>query len=71
MRTIPITRRNLRNLALMTLTYWVWAWVWPQNLLWNARLLPFMYLCRYLLVALGVAELGRAAARLTDAVGRP
>ena len=32
--------------------------VWPQSMLWNARLLPFQYLCRYLLAAIGVAEIG-------------
>lgn len=51
-------------LGTVTIFYWVWAWVWPQNLLWNARLLPFMYLTRYMLVALGIAEIGRAVARL-------
>lgn len=31
----------------------------PQGRLWNARLLPFYYLCVYLLAAVGVAEVGR------------
>ena len=31
--------------------------LWPQSLLWNARLLPFIYLTRYLLAAIGVAEI--------------
>ncbi|MSO85973.1 MAG: hypothetical protein EXQ71_00455 [Acidimicrobiia bacterium] len=31
----------------------------PQARLWNARLLPFYYLCLYLLAAVGVAEIGR------------
>jgi hypothetical protein len=36
----------------------------PQTRLWNARLLPFWYLCLYLLAAIGVAELGRTLATL-------
>ena len=36
----------------------------PQGRLWNARLLPFWYLCLYLLAAIGVAELGRTVASL-------
>ncbi|HEY6531671.1 MAG TPA: hypothetical protein VIY72_05170, partial [Acidimicrobiales bacterium] len=36
----------------------------PQGRLWNARLLPFWYLCLYLLAAVGVAELGRTVATL-------
>jgi len=34
----------------------------PQGRLWNARLLPFYYLCIYLLAALGVVEVVRAVA---------
>jgi hypothetical protein len=30
-----------------------WALIWPTSFLWNARLLPFLYLCRFLLVAIG------------------
>ncbi|HEX9258088.1 MAG TPA: hypothetical protein VF855_01025, partial [Acidimicrobiales bacterium] len=47
-------------LGIMAVGYAVWARVWPQSHLWNARLLPFLYLCRYLLVFLGLVELGRA-----------
>jgi hypothetical protein len=36
----------------------------PQGRLWNARLLPFWYLCLYLLAALAVAELIEAVATL-------
>ena len=36
----------------------------PQSRLWNARILPFWYLCLYLLAAIGVAELGRTLATL-------
>jgi hypothetical protein len=31
----------------------------PEARLWNARLLPFYYLCVYLLAAIGIAEVGR------------
>jgi hypothetical protein len=51
-------------LGLMALTYAVWARIWPQSHLWNARLLPFLYLTRYMLVAMGVVEVGRAIGRL-------
>lgn len=36
----------------------------PQGRLWNARLLPFWYLCLYLLAAVAVAEIVRVAARV-------
>jgi hypothetical protein len=36
----------------------------PQGRLWNARLLPFWYLCLYLLAALAVAEILAAASQL-------
>ena len=36
----------------------------PEGRLWNARLLPFYYLCLYLLAAVGVAEVGRTLAVL-------
>ena len=45
-------------LGLMTLIYGAWIVVWPQSMFWNARLTPFYYICRYLLAALGVAEIG-------------
>ena len=57
-------------IAIMCAIYWAWAWVWPQSLLWNARLLPFMYLCRYLLIAIGVGELIWAAGRLIKPLDR-
>ena len=50
--------------AIICVFYWAWAWVWPQSLLWNARLLPFMYLTRYMLVACGVGEVLWAIGRL-------
>ncbi|HTN80841.1 MAG TPA: hypothetical protein VMK16_14280 [Acidimicrobiales bacterium] len=45
-------------LGLMTLIYAAWIVVWPQSMFWNARLTPFYYICRYLLAAIGVAEIG-------------
>ncbi|HEV2810482.1 MAG TPA: hypothetical protein VGV93_08830, partial [Acidimicrobiales bacterium] len=36
----------------------------PQGRLWNARLLPFWYLCLYFLAAIAVAELANSAAVL-------
>jgi len=36
----------------------------PEARLWNARLLPFYYLCMYLLAGVGVAEVGRTLAVL-------
>lgn len=38
--------------------------VFPSARLWNARILPFYYLCLCLLAAVGVAELGRSLALL-------
>ena len=38
--------------------------VLPEQRLWNARLLPFYYLCLYLLAAVGIAEVGRTLAVL-------
>jgi len=51
-------------LGIMCIGYGVWACLWPQSHLWNARLLPFFYLTRDLLVAMGVAEIGLFIARL-------
>jgi len=44
-------------LGVMAIGYAIWARYWPQGHLWNARLLPFLYLCRYLLALMGVGEL--------------
>ncbi len=51
-------------LGIMCIGYAIWACLWPQSHLWNARLLPFFYLTRDLLVAMGVAEIGLLLARL-------
>jgi hypothetical protein len=60
-----IARRSRAGMALAALCafYAVWARFWPQSHLWNARLLPFLYLTRYFLVVLGIVEIGRAVAR--------
>ena len=50
-------------LGIMCIGYAVWARFWPQSHLWNARLLPFFYLTRYFLVALGVVEVALFTAR--------
>ena len=50
-------------LGLMMTIYGTWAYLQPQSLLWNARLLPFMYLTRYMLAAMGVVALVRLIAR--------
>ena len=56
----------------MTLVAFGWLFVFlPQYRLWNARLLPFYYLCLYLLAALGVALVIRALAVVVgDLMGR-
>jgi hypothetical protein len=55
-------------LAIMTVVLGVAFVVLPQGRLWNARLLPFYYLCIYLLAALGVVEIVRALVnRFADA----
>jgi 6-pyruvoyl-tetrahydropterin synthase related domain len=51
----------LAGLALVMAVAFV---VVPEGRLWNARLLPFYYLCLYLLAAVGVAEVGRTLAVL-------
>ena len=60
-----VRRRNRAGafLGIMTVIYGTWAYAWPQSLLWNARLLPFMYLTRYMLAALGMVTVVRFIAR--------
>jgi hypothetical protein len=50
-------------LGLVAVVFGVWACIWPQSHLWNARLLPFMYLARYLLAFIGVYEIVSLAVR--------
>jgi hypothetical protein len=54
-------------LTLMTAAWWAAFVVLPQGRLWNARLLPFLYLGYFLLAAIGISETGRTVA---DWVGR-
>lgn len=56
-------RRPVIVLFFIGLIYFVWAPLHPQLLLWNARLLPFMYLMRYCLVFLGLLEVVRFIAK--------
>lgn len=56
----------------MTLVAFAWLFIFlPQYRLWNARLLPFYYLCIFLLAMLGVALVIRAIAVVAgDLMGR-
>ncbi len=51
-------------LALLALAFAVGFVMAPQGRLWNARLLPFWYLCLYLLAAVAVTELASSLAAL-------
>jgi hypothetical protein len=44
-------------LGLMALAAAIGVWITPQLILWNVRLLPFFYLARYLLAAVGISEI--------------
>ncbi len=44
-------------LGLVAMAAAVGVWLTPQLILWNVRLLPFFYLARYLLAAIGIAEI--------------
>lgn len=58
-----IHRVRLGWFLTLTLVAFGWAFVFlPQYRLWNARLLPFYFLCLYLLAALGIALVVRAIA---------
>ncbi len=60
-----VIRRSRLGLALagMMVIYMIWAPLQPQGMLWNNRLLPFLYLCRYFLVTIGVVEIVTAIGR--------
>src|SRR6478609_672058 len=64
--SIAWKRRTGAFLVVMALVAAIGFRFMPQGRLWNARLLPFWYLCLYLLAAIGVAELGRTIAALTS-----
>ena len=51
-------------LTVMTMIYAIGFVAMPQARLWNARLLPFYYLCLYLLAALAVVEIVKSVAML-------
>jgi len=59
-------RRTGVFLGVMMILYAAWSVVQPQSQLWNARLLPFLYLCRYLLAAIGVGYALLWAARFVS-----
>ncbi len=71
--TSIIFRRRLgMYLGLMSLLFGVAFVLAPQGRLWNARLLPFWYLCLYLLAAVAVAEFARSVAvLLSERADRP
>lgn len=62
--SIALRRRFGCYLAALAAVFAVAYVVAPQGRLWNARLLPFWYLCLYLLAALAVLELCLAVATL-------
>lgn len=68
-----VVRRNLTGVWLGVMGLVLTAAVYVARdslpiigLLWNPRVLPFLYLVRYFLAAIAVAELARAAVRLTQ-----
>ncbi|MDP8993059.1 MAG: 6-pyruvoyl-tetrahydropterin synthase-related protein, partial [Actinomycetota bacterium] len=56
----------LSAMAALSAAAFVWA---PQGRLWNARLLPFWFLCLYLLAGVAVSEVGRGVGRVLDRAG--
>ena len=63
-----ISRAKVGTFLTLTLGVFAFAFiVMPQGRLWNARLLPFVLLCLFLLAALALGELGRAVATLVAA----
>jgi hypothetical protein len=62
--SIAMGRRLGVYLSILATVFAVAYVVAPQGRLWNARLLPFWYLCLYLLAALAVLELCLAVATL-------
>jgi hypothetical protein len=62
--SVVLRRRLGIFLTILAVVFAVGFVLAPQGRLWNARLLPFWYLCLYLLAALAVAELVDALATL-------
>ncbi|HUQ64486.1 MAG TPA: hypothetical protein VM121_12090 [Acidimicrobiales bacterium] len=56
-------RTGLALIGMAVLAGFVFVFA-PESRLWNARALPFWYLCLYLLAGVGVAEIGGALAAL-------
>ncbi|HEX4905457.1 MAG TPA: hypothetical protein VFU93_08395 [Acidimicrobiales bacterium] len=70
--SIALRRRVGIYLGVVGLVFAVGFVVMPQSRLWNARLLPFWYLCLYLLAALAIYEIAHAlAVLLAKDVQRP
>ena len=64
-RSCPLLRRNRVGmfLGIMTVCAAVVFRVAPQARLWNARVLPFWFLCLYLLAGVAFMEAGAAGRR--------
>ncbi|HEX9530578.1 MAG TPA: 6-pyruvoyl-tetrahydropterin synthase-related protein, partial [Acidimicrobiales bacterium] len=62
--SVALRRRTGIFLSVMAVLSWAGFCLVPQSRLWNARLLPFWFLCLYLLAGVAVAELGAAAVAL-------
>jgi hypothetical protein len=70
--SIALRRRVGIYLGVLGLVFAVGFVVMPQARFWNARLLPFWYLCLYLLAALAIYEIAHAlAVLLAKDVQRP
>ena len=67
--SFALRRRLGIYLTVLALTFAVAYVVAPQGRLWNARLLPFWYLCLYLLAALAILELALAVVTLVTPEG--
>jgi hypothetical protein len=61
---LSVVRRQRAGVALLLMSLvWIAAFIWlPQGRLWNARLLPFLYLGYFFLAAIAVSETGRSLA---------
>ncbi|MEX0846761.1 MAG: hypothetical protein WD023_03200 [Ilumatobacteraceae bacterium] len=62
---------GITTLALVALVYLTRDSLPVIGLLWNPRLLPFLYLLRYLLMMVGIVEAARLVVRAVSAPGEP
>jgi hypothetical protein len=62
---------GITSLALVALVYLTRDSLPVIGLLWNPRLLPFLYLLRYLLMMVGIVEATRLVVRAVSAPGEP